>query len=125
MMESFQFTEPHYEADLDFGSGYPSDPKCKTWLEKNLQDNVFCFPDLVRWSWMPAKKALEQQQGGVAFEWEGDEEEEEEKKESQGIKRQALQMQAFMAKTTVKKKRKRSTYFETKGLTSVSVLHHG
>lgn len=122
MMETFQFTEPHYEADLDFGSGYPSDPKCKTWLEKNLQGNVFCFPDLVRFSWGPTKKALEQQ---VACEWEGDEEEEEEKKESQGIKRQALQMQAFMGKTKIKKKRKRSAYFETKGLSSVSVFHHG
>ena len=54
---------------------------------------------------MPAKKALEQQ-GGVACEWEGDEEEEEEKKESQGIKRQALQMQAFMAKDKDEEKEK-------------------
>jgi hypothetical protein len=76
----------------------------------------------VRFSWGPTKKALEQQ---VACEWEGDEEEEEEKKESQGIKRQALQMQAFMGKTKIKKKRKRSAYFETKGLSSVSVFHHG
>lgn len=31
MIESFQWTEKHYEpvGGLDFGSGYPSDPKCK------------------------------------------------------------------------------------------------
>jgi ribonuclease H2 subunit A len=125
MIETWKYTEQHYEADLDFGSGYPSDPKCKAWMEKNFKDNdnIFGFPDLVRFSWGPAKKALEE--GGIPFEWEGDEEEEEEKKEEEEIKRQALQMQAFMGKAKITKKRKRSAYFETQGLSSVSVLHHG
>ena len=55
-----------------FGSGYPSDPTCKAWLEKNLVDPVFCFPDIVRFSWGPAKKAIEER--GVKVLWEAEEE---------------------------------------------------
>lgn len=130
MIGSWNFTESRYEAQggLDFGSGYPSDPKCKVWMENNLADPVFCFPDLVRFSWGPAKKAVES--GGANCEWEGDEEEEEKKSDSDGVKRQQLQMQAFVggesvSKGKVTKKRKRSAYFEKRGLAAVATLHHG
>ena len=36
--------------DSDFGCGYPSDPKAKDWLKRNL-DSTFGFPNLVRFSW--------------------------------------------------------------------------
>lgn len=130
MIEAWNFTESHYEPQggLDFGSGYPSDPKCKVWMDSNLMDGVFCFPDLVRFSWGPAKKAVEA--GGVACEFEGDEEEEEEKKSENDVKRQQLQMQAFVggggaSATKTTKKRKRAAYFEKRGLRSVTTLHHG
>ena len=127
MIESWTWTESHYEAtNLDFGSGYPSDPKCKRWMEGNQADPLFCFPDLVRFSWGPAKKAVET--GGVNFEWEGDDEEEEKKTNSDEIKRQQLQMQAFVVGSSMEKpmkKRKRSGYFEKRGLHSVTQLHHG
>jgi ribonuclease H2 subunit A len=32
--------------DNSYGSGYPSDPRCKDWLETNL-DPVFGYPDFV------------------------------------------------------------------------------
>lgn len=129
MIENWKFTEPSFEPEggLDFGSGYPSDPKCKAWMEKNLADPVFCFPDFCRFSWGPAKKAVEDG-GGIRMEWEGDEEEEEKKSESEDLKRQQLQMQAFvggLSKEKVAKKRKRSAYFENTGLRSIATLHHG
>ncbi|CAH0492344.1 unnamed protein product [Peronospora farinosa] len=34
----------------DFGSGYPSDPKTKTWLTNHM-DEVFLFPNIIRFSW--------------------------------------------------------------------------
>jgi len=43
---------------MEFGSGYPSDPKCKRWLQENLVDPLFCYPDLVRFSWAPVKAAI-------------------------------------------------------------------
>ncbi|RHZ35113.1 hypothetical protein DYB31_002185 [Aphanomyces astaci] len=36
--------------DTDFGSGYPSDPKCKRWLHDALEP-VFGYPNIVRFSW--------------------------------------------------------------------------
>ena len=38
----------------EFGSGYPSDPKCKAWLASNCNVDVpFGFPDFARFSWGP------------------------------------------------------------------------
>jgi len=41
----------------DFGSGYPSDPKTTEYLKNYLQQHEQ-YPDFVRKSWKPAKKAL-------------------------------------------------------------------
>jgi len=43
----------------DFGSGYPSDPKTTAFLKNYLQQHVQ-YPDFVRKSWKPAKKALDE-----------------------------------------------------------------
>lgn len=58
-----------------WNSGYPSDPKCKDWIKGNLRDGVFGFPDVVRFSWAPAKKAMED--GAVGCKWEADDEDDE------------------------------------------------
>ncbi|KAK1735702.1 ribonuclease H2 subunit A [Skeletonema marinoi] len=43
----------------EFGSGYPSDPKCVQWMKSNCNvDRPFGFPDFVRFSWGPTKKLL-------------------------------------------------------------------
>jgi ribonuclease H2 subunit A len=132
MIEAWKWTENHYQAEggLQFGSGYPSDPKCKAWLEKNLADPVFCFPDLVRFSWAPAKKALES--GGASCEWEDDDDDQEEKKnDSDGVKRQQLQLNSFIVGSKKEKsiaivtKKPRLAYFEKRGLRSVVQLHNG
>lgn len=43
--------------DKNFGSGYPSDEVCVKWLERST-DNVFGFPDLVRFSWSTCRDML-------------------------------------------------------------------
>lgn len=42
----------------EVGSGYPSDPKTKAWLESNL-DRTFGYPKIVRFSWATVKNILE------------------------------------------------------------------
>lgn len=74
---AWEWSEKRYSptsgTNTDFGSGYPSDPKCKKWLDESLDDPVFCFPDLVRFSWAPAKAAVESK--GARVEWESEERE--------------------------------------------------
>ncbi|TMW62684.1 hypothetical protein Poli38472_005302 [Pythium oligandrum] len=41
---------PSLTLSKEFGSGYPSDPRTKTWLTENM-DPVFAFPNIVRFSW--------------------------------------------------------------------------
>jgi len=70
--------EPNYEPKNanEFGSGYPSDPKCKSWLDVNCNtDAPFGFPDFCRFSWAPAKTALK---SGPVVKWEADDDEEDE-----------------------------------------------
>lgn len=111
IIENWSFTEPHFDTSLDFGSGYPSDPKCKEWISKNLQDPVFGYPDLVRFSWAPAKDALSK--NAVSVEWEADEEEDE-------FERNV--MAAFMAGDGSSNKKPRLGYFESRKLERVVAL---
>jgi hypothetical protein len=81
MTSNWKWTETNnYEPieDANFGSGYPSDPACKKWLDSNCNvDSPFGFPDLVRFSWGPAKNALkgEGEKDVPIVCWEADEEE--------------------------------------------------
>lgn len=61
MMEHWQYSEENVRVSQDhpLGSGYPSDPITKAWMEANLSCPVFGYPDLVRFSWNPTKKALD------------------------------------------------------------------
>ncbi|KAJ7931521.1 ribonuclease H-like domain-containing protein [Mycena leptocephala] len=52
--------------DTDLGSGYPSDPKTKTWLRNSIEP-VFGMPKIVRFSWSTVKVLLEKE--GKAVEW--------------------------------------------------------
>ncbi|KAL7528632.1 hypothetical protein ACHAXR_004397 [Thalassiosira sp. AJA248-18] len=84
IIANWKWTEmPNYEPQNsnEFGSGYPSDPKCKSWLESNTNVDVpFGFPDFVRFSWGPAKNALKEGAAkcGPIVRWEADEDEEDE-----------------------------------------------
>jgi hypothetical protein len=78
ILANWKWTEgPNYEPknSTEFGSGYPSDPKCKAWLDSNCNiDAPFGFPDIVRFSWAPTKNALKCDGGksGSIVQWEAD-----------------------------------------------------
>ena len=80
IIDNWKWTEkPNYQPQnsTEFGSGYPSDPKCKTWLDSNTNVSPpFGFPDFVRFSWGPAKNALKEgaDNCGPIVKWEADEE---------------------------------------------------
>ncbi len=84
IIANWRWTEaPNYEPKNcnEFGSGYPSDPKCKAWLDSNCNVDVpFGFPDFVRFSWAPVKNALKEdgERGGPVVRWEADEDDDDE-----------------------------------------------
>ena len=85
----------------EFGSGYPSDPKCVEWMKSNCNmDKPFGYPDFVRFSWGPTKKSLGEGdttssgaavggggERGLIVKWEADEDNEDEN----GGKQQSMQ----------------------------------
>jgi ribonuclease H2 subunit A len=107
MLEGWKFSESG-EFSRDFGSGYPSDPKCKAWME-NLHDKVYGYNDFVRFSWRPVKQRMEDQGVAVTFEADVDPDE-------------TMQKAGMSAFLTGSKKRKRLAYFEQRKLQVVNKL---
>ncbi|KYQ88421.1 ribonuclease H2 subunit A [Tieghemostelium lacteum] len=52
--------------NLEFGSGYPSDPVTKKWLTDN-GDKIFGFPNCIRFSWSTAVNAMKKQSCHVVW----------------------------------------------------------
>lgn len=52
--------------NVDRGSGYPSDPLTKKWMDSSC-DNIFGFPSFVRFSWGTAKLLLDK--NAVQVDW--------------------------------------------------------
>ncbi|VDB84780.1 unnamed protein product [Peniophora sp. CBMAI 1063] len=52
--------------DEELGSGYPSDPKTKAWIQKCM-DRTFGYPGLVRFSWTTVKVVMEKETHKVAW----------------------------------------------------------
>ena len=124
--ENWKWTEPSYKpvGGSKYGSGYPSDPACKAWMGKNLVDKVFCFPDFVRFSWGPARKAVKED--GVTVQWKADEEDENGVREDEN----QMKMNAFLqtvskskgSKAPPKKRQRRNDFFEKMKLNTVTEL---
>ncbi|XP_062866455.1 ribonuclease H2 subunit A [Trichomycterus rosablanca] len=70
-VKGWKFAEDLGEVDTDYGSGYPNDPKTKSWLLKYL-DPVFGYPQFVRFSWSTAQTLLDDK--AVTVHWDDDEE---------------------------------------------------
>ncbi|XP_051558662.1 ribonuclease H2 subunit A-like [Myxocyprinus asiaticus] len=70
-VQSWKFTEDLGDVDTDYGSGYPNDPKTKSWLLKYL-DPVFGYPQFVRFSWSTAQTLLDSKAATVH--WDDDDE---------------------------------------------------
>jgi len=132
IIDHWTFSEPRYEPETgkSYGSGYPSDPKCKAWMDNNLVDNVFCYPDFVRFSWGPAKKAVKER--AVKVEWKAEEEDENGEKQDAN----QMKMNSFLQAITKAKdssdgkkkvhvqtrKRRRFDYFEKVQLNAVTEI---
>ena len=58
VLREWTFSEKK-DIDKEYGCGYPSDPKAKEWLKRNL-DPVFGYPTLVRFSWKTCYSILEE-----------------------------------------------------------------
>ncbi|CCH42502.1 Ribonuclease H2 subunit A [Wickerhamomyces ciferrii] len=61
-----------YGSEITWGSGYPSDPNTKKWLN-NAVDPIFGWDQVVRFSWQTAKDAIIKNDG-IEIEWEEDNE---------------------------------------------------
>ena len=57
-----------------WGSGYPSDARCSTWMKQNI-DPIFGWSNECRLSWAPAKDMLEAKTGGTKVDWPVEDEE--------------------------------------------------
>jgi ribonuclease H2 subunit A len=62
-IEQWQFAELKAggteDWDRAFGSGYPSDPNTKAWIQNNLE-RTFGFPSIARFSWGTVKNILDE-----------------------------------------------------------------
>lgn len=117
MTKSWKYTEKDLDATNDFGSGYPSDPTCKKWMEDHQKCKIFGFPDVIRFSWAPAKKAMEDNAIKVVFEADVDDDQQD------GLaskKRQQEHMSAFLGKQPAKAKR--YSFFARRRMEIVSKL---
>ncbi|XP_045155941.1 ribonuclease H2 subunit A-like [Echinops telfairi] len=66
-VKNWQFVETLQDLDTNYGSGYPSHPKTKAWLQKHVEP-VFGFPQFVCFSWCTAQSILEKEAEGVTWE---------------------------------------------------------
>jgi len=64
-------TKKKEKKKIDIGSGYPSDPATKLFLESS-KHALFGWGPHVRFSWSTAARALSVEEGGVAVTWEDD-----------------------------------------------------
>ena len=106
--------------DVEYGCGYPSDPKTSTWLEsESNRDALFGFPNFVRFSWSTAQKVLEK--NCVEIEW-ADEEEPEKPSRKRPANNTAIDS-FFCAKSETNQEPKRMRqYFANTHLSNVTHL---
>ena len=112
MAEGWKFSEPNLDWKNNYGSGYPSDPKCKQWMKDNLHCQIFGFSDVMRFSWAPTKTKLLEEAVKVTFA--ADLDDQEDNMELQ------KSMSAFLGGTN--QKRKRLGYFEKRKLQVVTKM---
>mmetsp|Transcript_2239 Transcript_2239/g.2876 ORF Transcript_2239/g.2876 Transcript_2239/m.2876 type:complete len:348 (+) Transcript_2239:94-1137(+) len=124
MIENWKWNEEGLtNITKDFGSGYPSDPKCKKWLENNFVDHIFGYPDIVRFSWGPAKVAVKEK--GSCVEWEADVDDDEDDKSKVRDRNQMTMSSFFCAGDDggeKRRKRRKYRFFERMGMEPVTNL---
>jgi ribonuclease H2 subunit A len=71
LLRTWQFKEA-IDASRNFGSGYPSDPTTRKWLQNNW-DPVFGYPSVIRFSWKTTDNFLSD---AVDVDWVGEDDDE-------------------------------------------------
>lgn len=124
MLENWKHSEPFLaDASTKFGSGYPSDPICKQWMKDNLQDSVFGFPDVVRFSWGPAKKQILEEGVPLVFAADEDDDDDDDGQAAPSYiikKRQQEHLSSFLSGAP--KRAKQAPYFEKRKLRPVTAI---
>lgn len=120
MTSQWKYSEPGYEpvGGNDFGSGYPSDPKCREWMEKNLDNAIFGYPDFARFSWAPMKKIMDDK--GFTMRWEADDDNEEEDSTQMSLNAFVVSKNNSGNGKPPKQKRPRLAIFDKLGMTAVT-----
>ncbi|XP_048377790.1 ribonuclease H2 subunit A isoform X2 [Stegostoma tigrinum] len=106
-VQSWKFVENLGDINLDYGSGYPNDPKTKDWLENQL-DPVFGFPQFVRFSWSTAQAILDTR--AVPVHWDDDED---------GNKKEASSVLSYFQRKTESRKDQPHRFFAERKLVSL------
>jgi len=83
LVHNWPHLEPGIDSELETGSGYPGDPKTKSWLRSNT-NHVFGLPSFARISWETSKKVIRENCLNVKWEDHLALEEEEAKQGKQG-----------------------------------------
>jgi ribonuclease H2 subunit A len=121
MLKGWQFSSGDTDHNQkDFGSGYPSDPKCKAWME-TAHDPVFGYGEFIRFSWAPTKQRLLDQ--GVPVTFRADLDDEDEFQQQKGMSAFLTKPGQSQQQQQHKKKRKRLGYFESQKLQVVTTLN--
>lgn len=97
--------------DKEFGSGYPGDPQCVEWLQRNRHP-VFGYPSIIRFSWSTVREIIEKgrDEGVAQMKWAADDE------DTSGAPAITSFFGGAAAGTT-----KRSAYFISKGMKHVTL----
>jgi len=111
VLNAWKFSE-RKEFSRDYGSGYPSDPNTKSWLQQCV-DPVFGFPQFVRFSWSTCQLILEQKVAPVS--WDDDDEVDESAKGTAPIT-------SFFGKKVEDKTKERHHFFQDRFLEPVTGL---
>lgn len=111
-VKSWKFQENINTEDMEYGSGYPSDPKTKNFLKDNM-DYVFGFPQFVRFSWSTAAVILEKD--GAPIKWEDDDEDENSDKSN-------MALTSFFNKKGHNPKFERHIFFKERSIETVQNL---
>ncbi|XP_030052810.1 ribonuclease H2 subunit A [Microcaecilia unicolor] len=112
-VKSWKFLEDLGDVNLDYGSGYPNDPKTKEWLARNL-DPVFGYPQFVRFSWSTAQTIVDSR--AVPVRW--DDCDGDEKSSSKG----SQSMLSFFARKKDDTKHQPHRFFQERKLETVKDL---
>ncbi|XP_064416802.1 ribonuclease H2 subunit A [Latimeria chalumnae] len=114
-VKSWKFVEDLGDINLEYGSGYPNDPKTKEWLAKYL-DPVFGYPQFVRFSWSTAQTILDSKAAPVHW----DDEEEDGEKES--AKNNNQSMLSYFARKKDESKPQPHRFFSERKLETLTKL---